>query len=232
MSAQLDELVPAALVPLPEIPGGWTEDEMALPDRVIRLTRPARPDAFLDDPAVLAENARNDFMPYWAYLWPAARAMAHSVAAQSWPHRMRALEIGCGIGLVGLAGLASGLEVTFSDYRPLPVQLALHNARQNGLEHARGLLLDWHKPLSRRFPLILGCDVVYEVRSHAPILKLVEHMLAPGGAAWFGDGGRQVAADFVSAARDRGLSVELRDEHGRPLAAPQVGRFQLIILRQ
>ena len=200
--------------------------------RPLRVTRPARPDAFLDDPDVLVENARNDFMPYWAYLWPAARAMAEAVATAAWPQGLRALEIGAGIGLVGLAGLSCGLEVTFSDYRPLPVELALCNARQNGFEQAHGMLLDWNAPLAERFPLILGCDVVYERQSHAPILGLVEAMLAPGGSAWFGDGGRQVAAEFIAVARQLGFIVELRDERGERLDEPGVGRFQLIVLRR
>ena len=217
---------------LPPIPGGWTDERVTIGGRALRVTRPARPDAFLDDPEVLSENARNDFMPYWAYLWPAARAMAESVAAVEWPEGLRALEIGAGIGLVGLAGLLRGLEVTFSDYRALPVELALHNAQQNGFKPARGMLLDWNEPLPITFPLILGCDVVYERRSHAPILGLVEAMLSPGGAAWFGDVGRQVAAELVASARGRGFVVELRDERGEPLNEPQVGRFQLVVLRR
>lgn len=212
------------------VPGGWTHEDVVIGGRTLRVTRPARPDAFLDDPEVLSENARNDFMPYWAYLWPAARAMAEAVATAEWPEGLQALEIGAGIGLVGLAGLSGGLEVTFSDYRPLPVELALHNARQNGFEQAHGMLLDWHQPLAEQFPLILGCDVVYERQSHAPILGLVEAMLSPGGVAWFGDGGRQVAAEFVASARERGFVVELRDGRGERLEEPQVGRFQLIVL--
>lgn len=215
---------------LPAIPGGWKHDEVPVADRRLRLTRPASPDAFLEDADVLAENARNDFMPYWAYLWPAARAMAGAVAAERWPAGLPALEIGAGIGLVGLAALACGLDVTFSDYRPLPVQLALYNARQNGFARAQGVVLDWTEPLPIRFPLILGCDVVYERRSHAPVLGLVEQMLSPGGVAWFGDGGRQVAAEFVQSARERGFAIELRNEQGHRLSEPHVGRFQLIVL--
>lgn len=217
---------------LAAVPGGWTDELVTVGGRSLRVTRPALPDAFLDDPEVVAENARNDFMPYWAYLWPAARAMAEAVATAEWPERLRALEVGAGIGLVGLAGLSRGLEVTFSDYRPLPVELALYNARQNGLERARGLLLDWNEPLAEWFPLILGCDVLYERQSHAPILGLVEAMLSPGGAAWFGDEGRQVAAEFVESARERGFAVELRDECGERLEEPRAGRFQLIVLRR
>ena len=42
-------------------------------------------------------------MPYWPYLWPAAYAMSAAVLRENWPPGAAALEIGAGIGLVGLA---------------------------------------------------------------------------------------------------------------------------------
>ncbi len=38
----------------------------------------------LDDPGVLAWNRRDDYMPYWAYLWPGAYLLAEAVAAEEW----------------------------------------------------------------------------------------------------------------------------------------------------
>src|SRR5437016_907920 len=53
--------------------------------RPIRLTRPADPDRLLDDPGVLDWNRRDDYMPYWAYLWPSAYLLAEAVAREPWP---------------------------------------------------------------------------------------------------------------------------------------------------
>jgi hypothetical protein len=99
------------------------------------------------------------------------------VVAAGWSPGTPVLEIGAGIGLVGLAALSCGLKVTFSDYDPPAVALALRNARDNGLTDAEGMHLDWRQPPPLRFPVILGCDVIYEVRNHAPILDLLGRML-------------------------------------------------------
>ena len=48
--------------------------------RAVRMVRPADPDRMLDDPGVLAWNLRDDYMPYWAYLWP-----WRSGAGWGWP---------------------------------------------------------------------------------------------------------------------------------------------------
>src|SRR3954454_4375998 len=61
------------------------------------LVRPGDPDRLLDDPSVLAWNHRDDYMPYWAYLWPGAFLLAEVVAKAQWEPGTPALEIGCGL---------------------------------------------------------------------------------------------------------------------------------------
>jgi ETFB lysine methyltransferase len=206
--------------------------EVDVGPHAFRLTLPANPDEFLGDADTLANPPGDDYVPYWPHLWPAALPMAAIVGAAGWTKGTAALELGCGVGLVGLAGLAAGLDVTFSDYEPAAIELARANAADNGFPHAAALLLDWRHPLPRRFPVILACEVVYEVRNHEPLLSLLDVMLAAGGVCWIGDAGRQAAADFIDLARSRRYAVELRNERGESLPSPQVGRFQLVILRQ
>jgi predicted nicotinamide N-methyase len=218
---------------LPEVPGGWTTRRIDLGALQLDLTLPACPDAFLDDPQVLAEHDIDGYMPYWPYLWPAALAMSRRVLAAEWPSALPALEIGAGIGLVGIAAAARGMDVTLSDYRQTAVDLALHNAGRNGVGRVKGRLLDWRTPPDGiAFPLILACDILYEVRNHAPILHLLDVMLAPGGWVWIGDAGRQHAAAFVSLARSRGFTVELSNCAGDALTETQVGEFQLLEIRK
>src|SRR5690348_2401359 len=50
----------------------------------IRVVRPADPDRLLEDPGVLDWNRRDDYMPYWAYLWPGAYLLAEAVAREEW----------------------------------------------------------------------------------------------------------------------------------------------------
>ncbi|MFO0917892.1 MAG: hypothetical protein U0872_06195, partial [Planctomycetaceae bacterium] len=103
----------------------------------------------------------------------------------------------------------------------------------NGLsQRADGLVCDWCDPPTKTFPVILGCEVIYEDRNHEPILKLLQSMLAPGGVAWFGDGGRWRAERFSQLLPEFGFQHRLFDDTGRPLPSPRAGRFQLFEVRK
>ena len=216
---------------LPTIPGGWAEREWIIEGHSFQLVLPASPDAFLEDTEVHAAFDRDEYMPYWAYLWPASIKMVATILRTDWPRDAEVLELGAGIGLPGLAGLRRGLKVTFSDYEPKAVDLALFNARRAGFGHAEGLVIDWRQPPEKQFPLIWGCELLYEDRNHDPLLSLIKTMLAPGGTAWFVDGGRMRAERFWKLIPDHGLTCHLFDENLEPLPAPHVGRYQLIEVR-
>lgn len=228
---ELPAPVPNQPVDLPEIPGGWTVREWIIERQPFRLTMPAVPDAFLEDPEVHAAFDRDEYMPYWAFLWPAALKLASTILKSNWPTGAEVLEIGAGIGIVGLAGLARGLNVTISDYEPKAVELALFNARNNGFEQAQGLVLDWRTPPQRLYQYIWGCELLYEDRHHEPLLKLTRQMLAPAGVAWFVDGGRMRAERFCQLLPNYQLEYQIFDENRQPLAAPRVGQYQLIEVR-
>jgi len=233
------------------IPGGWTEREIAVGPRSFRLLTPADPDELLNHLVEPRDTSRPYLAdPYWAKLWPAAATLAEAV----WRHRGQrgqktedkgqeslvprpqplapCLELGCGSGLVGLAALAAGWDVTFSDYIPQAVELALENAARNGLSGARGLVLDWRSPPKEQFPFIVAADVTYDRTNLRPLLETLERMLEPGGVAWLGDAGRGPAADFLGLALGRGWSVSLFDEQDRPAIVPALGRYQRLALRR
>lgn len=218
---------------LPDIPGGWTLREYLLAGRAFRVTQPAAPDDFLDDPDVLAANRRDDYMPYWSYLWPASLEMATAILETRWPAEGDALDLGSGIGLTGLAGLAAGLQVTFSDYDDQSLKLAMFNARQNGLsERAEALQLDWRRPTGRKFPLIFGCEVIYERQNHAPILKTLDTLLAAGGECWIADPGRHQADAFFPEAAKHGYSWTMRPLPRLPYPGRPDGVTNLWMLRR
>ena len=97
--------------------------------REIRLVRPADPDRLLDDPTVRDWNRMDDYMPYWAYLWPGAFLLAQVMAREPVREGTRALEIGCGLGLAGIVALARGLAVKFTDYDPAPLEFVERQCR-------------------------------------------------------------------------------------------------------
>jgi predicted nicotinamide N-methyase len=202
--------------------GPIIETPMTLGGRTIRLARPADPDRLLDDPAVLEQNRLDDYMPYWAYLWPGAYLLAEAVGREPWPPGTEALEIGCGLGLAGLVGMASGLRVQFTDYDETPLRFVERSVEANGFPASRFTTsrLDWRDPPPERVPLILGADVLYEHRLVPLVLGVIQTMLEPDGLALVA-GPYRVASDDLGPALDRfGLTseatpIEAIDESGR-----------------
>src|SRR5437868_5031320 len=104
------------------VPGGWSDRIVAIGGRQFHIFTPSAPDEFLEHLEEPAAESRPHFAdPYWAKLWPAAPHLAEAILRHPPPPGTRVLELGCGSGLVGIAALACGLDVTFSDYVPLAV---------------------------------------------------------------------------------------------------------------
>lgn len=181
----------------------------------IKVVRPAEPDRLLDDPEVLALNRRDDYMPYWAYLWPGSFLLAEAVAASTFPASTRALEIGCGLGLPGLVALARGLHVRFTDYDPAPLAFVRASAEANAFPPDRyeTAVLDWRDPPPTRFPLTLAADVLYEPRLVPLVARLLAAALESGGLALIADPGRVAALSFPSALSAVGLTTEAAPVH-------------------
>ncbi len=171
---------------LPETPlealGPIEEETVFIEDHTFLVTKPTDSDRLLDHPQVRSAYVADQYMPYWADLWPAARMLAKAIVREPWSGPLDALEIGCGLGLPGIAALAMGLRVTFSDYDATALRFAADNAKRNGFEHFETLQMDWRfPPEKRRWPVILAADLIYEMRNVAPIVKLIKQLLAPDG---------------------------------------------------
>jgi predicted nicotinamide N-methyase len=214
------------------IPGGWAEREVCVGPHRLRLVLPAEPDELLEqfEAEYVAENEEPEL--FWAQLWPSALPMAQAVLNADWPAGAAVLELGCGIGIVGLIALSCGYQVTFSDGVALAVRLAAENARRNGLVHFRSIQMDWRKPTEERFPVIIGSDVLYDRQNHELLLRVLDAMLQQDGVCWLGDPGRYHTPAFVQRAKDCGFTVRLRDETGADLREQQPGCFQMIVLQR
>jgi 2-polyprenyl-3-methyl-5-hydroxy-6-metoxy-1,4-benzoquinol methylase len=144
--------------------------------------------------------------------------LAKAIVREPWPPGLHALEIGCGLGLPGIAALARGLHVTFSDYDRTALHFAARNARANGFDRFELLPLDWrHPPLDRRFPVVLGSDLIYELRNVSPLVQLIKQMLAPGGVCLLTDQDRVPSHVLRQTLEDEGLPFTTRIMHaGEP----------------
>jgi predicted nicotinamide N-methyase len=74
-------------------------------------------------------------VPFWAVVWPAARALARFVLDRPDLVRNReVMEIGCGGAVASIAAAkAGGRRVTANDIDPIAVAIAHQNATQNGV---------------------------------------------------------------------------------------------------
>ncbi len=229
---ELEYLEPYPADELPDLAGGWEQRELTAGGHKFRVIRPAQPDALLDTPETLAAHESHGYMPYWGYVWPTAFDMVTALLATDLPKGLPTLEIGAGVGLAGLGALVCGLNVVFSDYDRTSVRIALTNATLNGFPEAQGVYLDWRRPPDTQFPLILGCDVIYEKTNHSLILDVLDHMLAADGQCWLADPGRHTADEFVALAKTRGYELERRIEPRQPFATRPDGTTDIWILRK
>jgi predicted nicotinamide N-methyase len=153
----------------------------------LRLLRPSAPDELIDEQAF----EEDEFMPYWAELWPAATALASAL-----PERLdgvRVVELGCGLGLPSLVAAARGADVTALDWAAEAIALLRRNAERNGID-LEAAVHDWREPLGRSFDLALAADVLYEQRNVEPVLERLQEA-AP--IALVGLAGRPYENEFL-----------------------------------
>ncbi|HEV7641105.1 MAG TPA: methyltransferase domain-containing protein [Gaiellaceae bacterium] len=164
-------------------------DSLVVGEVELSLLRPSAPDELIDETAF----EHDEFLPYWAELWPASIALAAALPDVT---GLRVVELGCGLGVPSLVAAARGAEVTATDWASDAIDLLRENADRNGLElHAE--LRDWRDPWTERFDLALAADVLYEQRNVEPLLERLRE-LAP--TALLGLAGRPYEAEFLGRA--------------------------------
>ena len=112
--------------------------------------------------------------------------------------RRRLLELGCGLGLVSLAAIRAGFEVTATDYYDEALAFTELNARHNDLTPPAKRLVDWRRfPEDLgRFDLVVASDVLFEKPNIPLIAAAFSRTFAPGGRGLLTDPGRPPAAAF------------------------------------
>jgi predicted nicotinamide N-methyase len=174
------------------------EEIVALRDRSLNVVRPRDAEALLHDEAFEHE----EYLPYWAELWPSGLALARRVSARAL-RGARTVELGCGLGLPSVAAALAGARVLATDWSPEALPFVIENARRNDAEVEVALGV-WESPgplLARApFDLVLAADVLYERRNVPALLDLLPRLVTPRGEVWIADPGRPPAPDFLAAA--------------------------------
>jgi predicted nicotinamide N-methyase len=168
--------------------------DVTVAGRRLRLLRPRDNEALIDEHAFEHE----EYLPYWAELWPSALALADALAAG---RPSRVLELGCGLAVPSLVAALGGARVLATDWSPEAVQVARDNARRNAAE-MEVRRWDWTAPAAPlgRWPLVAAADVLYERRNGEPVLRALDALVQDGGEAWVADPGRASAEAFLEAA--------------------------------
>jgi 2-polyprenyl-3-methyl-5-hydroxy-6-metoxy-1,4-benzoquinol methylase len=188
-----------------------TEAQIALAGRTLQLLVPSNSEKLIETAAVIERFAEDEYLPYWAQIWPASILLADSVA--TWgpasTDSPAVLEIGCGLGLVSLVLCGLGYRVLASDYDEDALAFVVENARRNGLAAPQTRWIDWREPYPElAVDRIVAADVLYETRHQRPVAEFIRRHLNPGGFALLADPNRMTADDFATVARHCGLLVE------------------------
>jgi predicted nicotinamide N-methyase len=169
------------------------EEEVELGDgQRLEILRPPSADELIDEAAFDEE----EFLPYWAELWPSGLALARQVASRE-VRGQRVLELGCGLGLPALTAALRGAEVLATDWAEDAIELLRQNAERNGVL-LRVARVRWSEPepLLRAAPwdLVLGADLLYESRNAEQLASLLPQL---GGEVLLAEPGRPYAKEFL-----------------------------------
>jgi predicted nicotinamide N-methyase len=169
------------------------QERLELAGRELTLLRPPSADELIDEEAF----DEDEFLPYWAELWPSGLALACVVAGLDLAER-RVLELGAGLGLPSLAAALRGGNVLATDWADDAVELLRENAGRNGIVlRAERVRWDEPQPLLDGAPwdLVLCADLVYEQRNADLLLDLLPRL---GEDVLLADPGRPFAEAFLA----------------------------------
>lgn len=203
--------------PAPQVFRGFSvrREVWTLAGRPVDLTWVADVDALLDLPITHQRFSRNEYMPYWAQPWPSSVLLAeYLLAGRAAPagSGAQAIELGCGVGLVGVAAGLVGWRVTACDYDVDAMAFAELNAARNGVPLVATCEMDItvERP-DRPYHLVLAADVLYERRLTEPVADWIASAISGGGMALVADPARAAADEFPQRMAARGFRVQTEE---------------------
>lgn len=171
------------------------EDAVEAGGRRLGILHPRAPDELIDEEAF----EREEFLPYWAELWPSAVELARAVAERDLAGA-RVVELGCGLALPSIVAALGGARALATDWSEDALDFARLNARRNGAE-LETVPARWDDPdaLVGRgpFDLVLAADVLYERWNAELLLPLLPRL---GPEVLLADPGRPALAGFLERA--------------------------------
>jgi len=171
---------------------GETEEKtVGIRRRNFKLLTPKSIEAHIDP-----ENPLNDF-PLWAKVWEASWVLADFLAGLVVDPGKRFLEIGCGLGLVGVTAASFGHNIVMTEHNAEALKFARANAALNRCPELEIIDLDWNSPsVYGRFDYVVGSEIVYHEKDFEPLRNLFERLLEPDGEVILCEGIRRTSLNF------------------------------------
>jgi len=160
--------------------------------RGFHFLTPRRIERFVD-PA----NPFHNF-PLWAKIWEASWVLADLIAGIPANPCKTILEIGAGMGLVGIVAACFGHRVVLTEQNPDALRFARANAMANGCQSLTIRPFDWHAsepPIA--YDMILGSEIIYHRRDYPSLKRVFDRCLAPDGEIILAAAKRKVMGDFL-----------------------------------
>jgi len=173
-------------------------EEVLIGVRTIPFMKVKNLEGLVDREALLSDDSEEP--PYWAHLWTGSLTLAHYVDSRVLVQGKNVLDLGCGLGLVGTVAAVKGGNVTFADKERDALAFARQNASLNGCLNTQTILVDFTvSNLHRRYPIILGAEVLYDRPTFPQIIIFLRRHLEIGGRAIFADAHRTNTEEFYQA---------------------------------
>ncbi len=164
----------------------------------LHLFTPASIDRFINPDDVMVN------FPLWAKIWEASGVLANYLANLPPDPHHSMLEIGCGVGLVGIAAAKAGHRITMTEINPDALNFARANALANGCPDLEIECLDWNAPLlDGRFDTIVGSETVYRTEDIDGLEALFDRYLSPHGTVILAESVRSTGVAFWERMRHR-----------------------------
>lgn len=176
-----------------------------------------------------AEFVKDEQMPYWAEIWPAAVTLSRQIVETGELAGKLVLELGAGVGMASIAAAKSGARVLCTDYSIEAQKFMAYNAMKNRvpLDTCR---LDWRLVKGdEKFDAVIAADVLYERVNLLPIVTAIDALLAPGGAAYIADPRRRLADQFLELVQENGFRIaetRMFDAEGDQTVAVTIYKLQ------
>lgn len=170
-------------------------------------------DGFLDNfitKEELHKNTHDICIPYWIDLWPSSVGLAEYILENPiLLEKKKVIEIGCGLGLSGMAAAEFTDDIIMTDYFADSFPFIQLNWLHNLGRAADCRLMDWHKPDENLKPdVIIAADVAYESHAFVPLIRTFKQLLSPNGFVLLSEPGRTMAKPFLNSFSREGFHVE------------------------